>query len=48
MQKEYRGTRNALYSHQCFGNDDLTARQRYYIVAADSDEAWEKMACRYS
>jgi len=47
MPKEYRCTRNALYSHQCLGHDDLSARQGYYITATSHEEAWEKMACRF-
>lgn len=47
MQREFRCTRNAPYSHQCLGHDDLSARQGYYIMAADSEEAWERMACRF-
>jgi hypothetical protein len=45
--KEYRCTRNALYSHDCIGRDDLTARQGYYIHANSAEEAWEKMATRF-
>lgn len=45
--KEYRCTRNASYSHQCLGRDDLSARQGYYIMASSQEEAWEKMAVRY-
>ena len=45
--KEYRCTRNALYSHQCIGRDDLTARQGHYIQANDPEEAWQKMAIRF-
>lgn len=47
MQKEYRCTRNVLYSHQCLGRDDLSARQGYYITAASEEEAWQKMATRF-
>ena len=45
--KEYRCTRNASYSHQCLGHDDLTVRQGYYITATSSEEAWDKMAARF-
>lgn len=45
--KEYRCTRNASYSHQCLGRDDLSARQGYYIMASSQEEAWEKMAVRF-
>jgi formylmethanofuran dehydrogenase subunit E len=45
--KEYRCTRNALYSHDCIGRDDLTARQGHYIRANSAEEAWEKMATRF-
>lgn len=45
--KEYRCTRNAPYSHQCLGHNDLTPRQGYYIMAASQEEAWEKMAMRF-
>lgn len=45
--KEYRCTRNAPYSHQCIGHDDLTARQGYYIQANSIEEAWQKMAIRF-
>jgi len=47
MEREYRCTRNALYSHQCLGYHDLSARQGYYIMAASQEEAWEKMASRF-
>ncbi|MBE9019872.1 hypothetical protein IQ272_27815 [Chroococcidiopsidales cyanobacterium LEGE 13417] len=47
MQREYRCTRNASYSHDCLGHDDITARQGYYIKANSSEEAWEKMATRF-
>ncbi|MEP0750069.1 hypothetical protein [Coleofasciculus sp. FACHB-501] len=45
--KEYRCTRNASYSHNCIGHDDVTARQGYYINAESKEEAWEKMAIRF-
>ncbi|KJH70298.1 hypothetical protein UH38_19285 [Aliterella atlantica CENA595] len=45
--REYRCTRNASYSHDCIGHDDLTARQGYYIQASSAEEAWEKMAARF-
>lgn len=45
--QEYRCTRNALYSHDCIGHNDLTARQGYYIWASSKEEAWEKMATRF-
>lgn len=45
--KEYRCTRNASYSHDCIGHDDLRARQGYYIQALSVEEAWEKMATRF-
>lgn len=45
--QEYRCTRNALYTHDCIGYDDITARQGYYIQAASAEEAWERMAIRY-
>lgn len=45
--KEYRCTRNASYSHNCIGRDDIKARQGYYIKANSIEEAWEKMAIRY-
>ena len=47
LVKEYRCTRNALYSHNCLGHEDLTARQGYYIRANSMEEAWEKMAMRF-
>lgn len=47
MQKEYRCTRNATYSHKCIGHDDLTARQGYYIKASSEEEALQKMAVRF-
>lgn len=47
MTKEYRCTRNASYSHDCIGHNDLTARQGYYINAHSAEEAWEKMAIRF-
>jgi len=45
--KEYRCTRNASYSHQCIGRDDLSARQGYYIHADSIEEAWQRMAIRF-
>lgn len=45
--KEYRCMRNASYSHQCLGRDDLSARQGYYITANSQEEAWQKMAVRF-
>ena len=45
--QEYRCTRNALYTHDCIGRDDLTARQGYFIQASSAEEAWERMAIRY-
>lgn len=47
MQREFRCTRNAPYSHQCLGHDDSSARQGYYIIASSQEEAWEKMASRF-
>ncbi len=47
MEKEYRCTRNALYSHDCLGHSDISARQGHYIKANSQEEAWEKMACRF-
>lgn len=45
--KEYRCTRNALYQDEGPGQDNVTARQGYYIHAESEEEAWEKMATRY-
>lgn len=47
MQKEYRCTRNALYTHECLGHNDITARQGHYVKANSAEEAWEKMAIRF-
>jgi len=47
MLKQYTCTRNAPYSHKCLGHDDLSARQGYFIKAADQEESWEKMASRF-
>ena len=47
MEREFRCTRNASYSHQCLGHNDLSARQGYYIMATSKEEAWEKMATRF-
>ncbi len=47
MVREYRCTRNALYSHNCLGRDDISARQGHYVKANSQEEAWEKMACRF-
>ncbi|MCC0179183.1 hypothetical protein I4641_19645 [Waterburya agarophytonicola K14] len=44
---EYRCTRNALYSHDCTGRDDLRERQGHYIHASSEEEAWQIMAIRY-
>lgn len=45
--KEYRCTRNALYTHDCTGRDDLRERQGHYIWAVSDEAAWEEMARRY-
>lgn len=45
--KEYRCTRNAQYTGNCVGRDDITARQGYYIHAHSEEEAWQQMASRY-
>ena len=47
MQKEYRCTRNALYTHDCLGHDDIRARQGYYIKGDSEEEAWQRMATRF-
>lgn len=44
---EYRYTRNASYTCDCTGRDDITARQGYYIHAESEEEAWQIMATRY-
>jgi Nif11 domain len=44
---EYRCTRNASYTGNCSGRDDITARQGYYIHAHSEEEAWQQMATRY-
>jgi hypothetical protein len=44
---EFRCTRNAPYTHNCLGHDDITARQGFYIEANDPEEAWQKMALRF-
>lgn len=45
--REYRCTRNALYSHDCIGRDDVTARQGHFLWAESEEEAWQKMATRF-
>jgi len=45
--REYRSTRNALYSHDCIGRDDVTARQGHFLWAESEEEAWQKMATRF-
>lgn len=45
--QEFRCTRNALYTHDCTGRDDIRERQGYYINAQTEEEAWEKMASRF-
>ena len=44
---EYRCTRNASYTCDCYGRDDISARQGYYIRAHSEEEAWQQMASRY-
>ena len=44
---EYRCTRNASYTCDCYGRNDITARQGYYIHAHSEEEAWQQMASRY-
>ncbi len=46
--KEYRCTRNAPYSHKCLGHNDPTEGQGYYLKANSAEEAWQKMAIRFS
>jgi hypothetical protein len=45
--KEFRCTRNALYSHDCTGRDDIRERQGHYIWAINEEAAWQEMARRY-
>lgn len=45
--REYRCTRNALYTHDCIGHDDTTPRQGHYIWAINEEAAWQEMARRY-
>jgi hypothetical protein len=45
--KEYRCTRNSLYTHNCTGKYDLRERQGYYIWALSEEAAWQEMARRY-
>ena len=45
--KEYRCTRNASYTGNCVGRDDISARQGYYLYAHSEEEAWQQMAARY-
>jgi hypothetical protein len=47
MRKEYRCTRNADYDCDCYGRDNISARQGYYIHAHSKEEAWQMMAIRY-
>ena len=47
MNREYRCTRNAPYSHQCLGRNNLSVLMGYYIMATSSEDAWEKMAIRF-
>ena len=47
MQKEYRCTRNAPYFHDCLGDEDIRARQCYYIAADSQEKAWQKRAVRF-
>lgn len=44
---EYRCTRNADYTGNCVGRDDISARQGYYLYAHSEEEAWQQMAARY-
>ncbi len=46
-RREYRCTRNASYSHDCTGRDDIRERQGYYVWANSEEAAWEEMAKRY-
>ncbi|WP_310412545.1 hypothetical protein [Chamaesiphon sp. OTE_8_metabat_110] len=46
-RREYRCTRNALYTHDCTGRDDIRERQGYYVWASSEEEAWEEMAKRH-
>lgn len=45
--QEFRCTRNAPYTHDCTGRDDLRERQGYYIQAESEEEAWQQMALRF-
>jgi hypothetical protein len=44
---EYRCTRNQPYQHECFGKNDLGARQGYYINATSEEEALKVMAAEH-
>ena len=45
--KKYRCTRNAKYLDNCHGSNDVSARQGYYIMADNKEEAWQKMAIMF-
>ena len=47
VMQEYRCTRNRSYAHECIGQNDLTARQGYYIHANSSEEALQRMAQKF-
>lgn len=44
---EYRCTRSDLYKHDCFGREDLSARDGHYIVSFTAEAALEEMKRRY-
>lgn len=44
---EYRGTRSAMYHHDCIGQEDLTARQGHYCFAETIYGAVLDMIDRY-
>jgi hypothetical protein len=45
--REFRCTRNASYEHDCYGKDNVTARQGHYILAINEEAALLEMAWRY-
>lgn len=47
QRTEYRCTRQALYTHDCIGRDQTSARQGHYIVAEDMPSAIDEMVDRY-
>jgi hypothetical protein len=46
-KKTYRCTRNASYSHDCIGRDEVSARQGHYVKGHSVGDAIKEMVKRH-